>query len=163
MAYNLWLKRCAHNRKMHLILHGTATWAATRQHRQQLQIVDTRHEVTRGRKRRDVSDSVGGCWIPRLRLRSNTGLVYCQLVYSRLELPPRHPSTRTRYTCDDGAVKWTSDDHTHVMTPSTIYESKVWINHLKMLRHILSQRSLAISQLLAATSVPLLGTLTNLE
>ena len=36
-------------------------------------------------------------------------------------------------------------------------------NHLKMLRHILSQRSLAISQLLAATSVPLLVTLTNLE
>ena len=34
----------------------------------------------------------------RLRFRSNTDLVYCQLVYSRLELPPRHPSTRTSVT-----------------------------------------------------------------
>ena len=62
------------------------------------------------------------------------------------------------YICDDGAVKWTSDDHTRVRTPGTTNRRlRIWINHLKMLRHILSQRSLAISQLLAATSVPLLG------
>ena len=38
------------------------------------------------------------CRNPRLRFRSNTDLVHCQLVYSRLELPPRHPSTRTSVT-----------------------------------------------------------------
>ena len=41
------------------------------------------------------------CWVPQNIKRLlygallHTGLVYCKLVYSRPELPPRHPSTRT--------------------------------------------------------------------
>ena len=161
MAYNLWLKRCAHNRKMHLILHGTATWAAIHQHRQQLQIVDTCHEVTRGRKRRDVSDSVGGCRNPRLRFRSNTDLVHCQLVYSRLELPPRHPSTRTSVTMGRSNGPRTT---THALGPQALRIEGCELGPITgKKRHILSQRSPAISQLPAATSVPLLRNLTNLE
>ena len=159
MAYNLRLKRCAHNRKMHLILHGTATWAAIHQHRQQLQIVDTRHEVTRGRIRDGTSQRLGrGMLDPKITvsLHYRLGLLPACLLTTRTTTAT---SIHT-YICDDGAVKWTSDDHTRVRTPGTTNRRlRIWINHLKMLRHILSQRSLAISQLLAATSVPLLGTL----